>query len=133
MEIDDGITAYAQYIAGKIKCYDNRPNDGEAPNAIADKMVEFSFDAVIPVNASYAGVMTVSGWGSTYRKWQLFSNSSTSSSTDDQLYFRSGVNAAWGGTRPVITHRTSGYNSGNIYVQTGAPSSPAKGDIWFDI
>lgn len=133
LDIANWDTSYSKYFNGEIRCFDNRPAGAQLPNQLPDKAVEFSFSNIVPSNSTYAGVISVGGWSTTYRKWQLFSNSSTSGQTDDQLYFRSGVNGAWGGTRPVASHRTSGYDNADMHVSTSAPSSPSKGMIWFDI
>ena len=48
----------------------------------------------------------------------------------------SASSVAWGnvtGTGKVLNHVSTGYNSARVFVQAGTPSSPSKGDIWFDI
>lgn len=79
-------------------------NTTPAPNAMADRKVTAWFnnsDNPSSAQAWYSG-LTVKGWGSSYASWQLGAGADTST-TDQNLYFRTGVNASWNAWQKVLT------------------------------
>ena len=79
------------------------------PNDKADRAVDFWFNNTGKPgsDAWYSGI-TVKGWSDGYAVWQLASASSTSLS-DDNLYFRSGLGTTWKSWRKILD--TTNYTS----------------------
>lgn len=72
------------------------------PNDKADKAVDFWFNNINkPGNSYWYSGMTVKGWSDGYVAWQLASDAS-SSITDSNLYFRSGIGTSWNTWKKVL-------------------------------
>lgn len=95
-------TRYVQQGAasGSIAVQDIRDTT-PAPNAIgSNRTVTSQFNnAWAGMGNSWRSALTVRGWTENYATWQLVGPSTTSA--DNDLYFRSGVGAAWGTPQKV--------------------------------
>ena len=75
------------------------------PRSFAEKAITTWFnDTDIPSGQSWHSGITVKGWDSAMRSWQISSNS-TVGEQDDALYFRSGNEDTWGEFQKVYTDK----------------------------
>jgi len=93
----------------ELRIRDSR-DDGELlPDSVGDKQVRFDFTDDLNTytpSAYWTGVITMKGWGGSYRAFQLLSSASsegTSAVDTEPLYFRSGEDNVWGAMREVLT------------------------------
>tara|TARA_R110001592_G_scaffold70015_1_gene214697 strand:+ start:5477 stop:6394 length:918 start_codon:yes stop_codon:yes gene_type:complete len=88
---------------------DSRSDGDVHPNDFPTRSVSFDFtDDITGSPNAWDSVMTMKGWSTNYRAWQLFSNSSTNSSSvnEEPLLFRVGeedVQDGWGSIKEVLT------------------------------
>jgi hypothetical protein len=89
----------------QVKIKDTRADGDVTPTNFSDNIASFSFtDDITGSSNTWDSLITMKGWqSSTYRAWQLISNSSTSGNTDTSLYFRSGIGSSWGSLEKVAT------------------------------
>ena len=91
----------------QLKIRDSRADGELNPDAWGDGQVSFDFtDDIAGSTNSWDSVMTMKGWGTSYRVSQLFSSAASEGSggkDTEPLYFRSGEDTGWGTTREVLT------------------------------
>ncbi|WP_430813127.1 tail fiber domain-containing protein [Carboxylicivirga sp. RSCT41] len=93
-----------------IRVVDNRGVE-RAPNYYTDASASFAFNEQVAGATGWKGIINVKGWtGDTYYSWQLLSSCSTS--TDNQLYFRTGAGNTWGTTHKIWHSGNDGSGSG---------------------
>jgi len=105
----DGVLVGRDGGVNELRVRDSR-DDGELlPDSVADKTVSFDFTddlSTYTPSAYWSGVITMKGWGGSYRAFQLLSSASsegTSAVDTEPLYFRSGEDNVWGAMREVLT------------------------------
>ena len=85
------------------------------PNDYRDHALSTDFtDEFGSLGAWYSGI-TLKGWADGYAAWQLIANAANNQ-TDQNLYFRSGINTTWGTMHKV-------YHSGNLTAGTNVSIS----------
>ncbi len=95
-----------------IKVTDTRNSGDVIPDNFGSKMIQASFtDEITGSPNTWDSVITVKGWTDGYGVWQLLSSSSNGVA-DDNLYFRSGEDSAWGSLRKVWDSGNDGASSG---------------------
>ena len=119
----DGVMVGRDGGVHELRVRDSR-DDGELlPDSVGDKQVRFDFtDDLSPYTPSayWSGVMTLKGWGGSYRAWQLLSSASsegTSAVNTEPLYFRSGEDNVWGTMREILTFPGTTPNADGIANQ----------------
>jgi hypothetical protein len=103
----DGVMVGRNGGVHELRVRDSR-DDGELlPDAVGDKQVRFDFtDDITGSTNTWDGVMTLKGWGGSYRAYQIWSSASsegTGGVDTEPLYFRSGEDTSWGAIREVLT------------------------------
>lgn len=84
------------------------------PNDYLDKSLSVEFtDEFGSLGAWYSGI-TLKGWSDNYTAWQLISSSNTS--TNNELYFRTGIGTSWNSMYKV-------WHNGNLDAFVGASVS----------
>ena len=102
----DGFHSYQ----GEIR--DARADGDITPADYPEKSFQFTFtDEIAGSTENWDSVLTVKGWSDTYQTWQLISSSDIDAS-DTNLYFRTGVNTAWGAKQKIWTDANDGTGSG---------------------
>lgn len=123
-ETSDGRYAYRQGTNAtgtwpiRISIKDIR-NTSPKPNDKTDTAADFWFNNTDkPGSSSWYSGITIKGWTDGYAVWQLASNSA-STITDDNLYFRSGINTTWNAWRKILDSTNySAIVNGNYYTKT---------------
>ena len=102
---------YALASLTEVNIADTRDDGDVIPTDFPTSKVKFSFtDEIAGSPNEWESVMTMRGWGTDYRVWQLMSSSSRGGDAD--LYFRSGAEAVWGDLRKVWDEGNDGTGSG---------------------
>jgi hypothetical protein len=110
---DGVITSHGARSLTNIHAEDTRAAE-KSPNDYLDKSLSVEFtDEFASLGAWYSG-MTVKGWSDNYTAWQLISSSNTS--TNNELYFRTGTGTSWNSLYRV-------WHSGNLDAFVGASVS----------
>ena len=110
---DGVITSHGSRSLTNIYAEDTRAAE-KAPNDYLDNSLSVEFtDEFASLGSWYSG-MTVKGWSDNYAAWQLISSSNTS--TNNELYFRTGVGTSWNSLYRV-------WHSGNLDAFVGASVS----------
>lgn len=103
------VSSWIQAEVYRFHIEDLRDEGDIAPNSFADRAMTLGFtDDITGSPNSWDSVITMKGWSTNYRVWQLWSSASSGSQSVDQvrLYFRSGeedVQAGWGETKEILT------------------------------
>ena len=110
---DGVITSHGGRSLTNIHVEDTRAAE-KSPNDYLDKSLSLDFtDEFASLGAWYSG-MTVKGWSDNYTAWQLISSSNTS--TNNELYFRTGTGTSWNSMYKV-------WHNGNLDAFVGASVS----------
>jgi hypothetical protein len=110
---DGVITSHGGRSLTNIHIEDTRAAE-KSPNDYLNKALSLDFtDEFASLGSWYSGI-TLKGWDDGYAAWQLISSSNTS--TNNELYFRTGIGTSWNSLYRV-------WHSGNLDAFVGASVS----------
>jgi len=80
------------------------------PSEMPDKQISAEFTDELPGLGAWYSLINVKGWTDGYASWQLIGGSTTT--TNEELYFRSGKDSTWNTLREVWHEGSDGSGSG---------------------
>ena len=104
--------------AQKLQVHDVR-SAVRTPNYFDSYKLTSWFNNTGTPNGDWYSGIHVKGWSDGYTSWELCSYSSTGTSNDYDLYFRSGNNTTWGNWKTIITSGNIGSQSVNYSNYSG--------------